>query len=479
MLRLSTVAAPVSTTPQNTKPKRFAIRQPCPPAPHPAHHPCAAPAVSLEASFKTKAVLSSVSKVTVDGPSPAVVARMLAEDKNNTAHTKVLRIGLEVPVAASLADFTQDSVPDGSIYRMAFTSPDALGMGINFAAYAMPDGASMFIMSEQPTVANDVRGSFTWENEKHYGGLSVMPVSGDTVVVEVHVPTGTALPTVVLQSVTHHYKPTMFPHLKGPECFGCSGDCNLNVACTLGDNFGNEIDGVTRLLTAGGGTLCSGSLINNVEADGRQLYLSADHCGGGNADGWILMFNFQSTTCENDEIPARDQTVSGTRLLARRGASDFVLLEVAEVIPAEYNAYMNGFDAAVGDMFDEPLTISHPSGDMKKIGIFGGNAIPSGYFNAGDTHWFVGAWDEGMTEGGSSGSPVFDDKRHIRGQLHGGFASCAFPYTDYYGRTAISWDQGEGDEQNLAPWLDPQGTGERIVDGMSLADARANAASKK
>ena len=34
-------------------------------------------------------------------------------------------------------------------------------------------------------------------------------------------------------------------------------------------------------------------MINNVEQDGRQLFLSADHCGGGNADSWILMFNFQ------------------------------------------------------------------------------------------------------------------------------------------------------------------------------------------
>ena len=50
-----------------------------------------------------------------------------------------------------------------------------------------------------------------------------------------------------------------------------------------------------------------------------------------------------------------------------------------------------------------------------------------------------------------------------------------FPYTDYYGRTSISWDQGEGDDQNLAPFLDPQGTGERVVDGISLNDARANA----
>jgi len=102
-----------------------------------------------------------------------------------------------------------------------------------------------------------------------------------------------------LESVVHHYKPTLFPHLEDPQCFGCSGDCNVNFACTLGDNWRDQGHGVVRLLSSGGGSLCSGSMINNVEQDGRQLFLSADHCGGGNADGWILMFNFNTETCED------------------------------------------------------------------------------------------------------------------------------------------------------------------------------------
>ena len=68
---------------------------------------------------------------------------------------------------------------------------------------------------------------------------------------------------------------------KTPDCFGCSGSCNVNMACPVGEGWREEAAGVTRLLTAGGSSLCSGSMINNVEQDGRQLFLSADHCGGG------------------------------------------------------------------------------------------------------------------------------------------------------------------------------------------------------
>ena len=77
------------------------------------------------------------------------------------------------------------------------------------------------------------------------------------------------------------------------------------------------------------------------------------------------------------EPPSRDQTVQGTRLLARRGASDFVLLEVVEPIPPGYEAYLNGFDAAAGNMFDEPYTISHPSGDVKKVRSISGSSALS------------------------------------------------------------------------------------------------------
>ena len=39
--------------------------------------------------------------------------------------------------------------------------------------------------------------------------------------------------------------------------------------------------------------------------------------------------------------------------------------------------------------------------------------------NSGNSHWRT-VWDSGTTEGGSSGSPLFDSNHRIIGQLHGG-----------------------------------------------------------
>jgi len=78
-----------------------------------------------------------------------------------------------------------------------------------------------------------------------------------------------------------------------------------------------------------------------------------------------------------------------------------------------------------------------------------------------------------LTEGGSSGSPIFDDAHRIRGQLHGGEASCSYLYVDYYGRLSESWGNGKSESDRLRDWLDPSGSGERVTDAMPLSTARA------
>ena len=57
-----------------------------------------------------------------------------------------------------------------------------------------------------------------------------------------------------------------------------------------------------------------------------------------------------------------------------------------------------------------------------------------------------GAWEDGVTEPGSSGSPSFDQNHRIIGQLYGGAAACSGSVNngayDYYGRMDVSWGVG-------------------------------------
>ena len=75
--------------------------------------------------------------------------------------------------------------------------------------------------------------------------------------------------------------------------------------------------------------------------------------------------------------------------------------------------------------------------------------------------------NHGVTEGGSSGSPIFNQEKRIVGQLTGGSSYCtALTSPDFYGKMDKNWDDNPNTAaQKLKEWLDPLDTGELFMDG--------------
>ena len=67
------------------------------------------------------------------------------------------------------------------------------------------------------------------------------------------------------------------------------------------------------------------------------------------------------------------------------------------------------------------------------------------------------------SEGGSSGSPLFDPDGRIIGQLYGGSSECTGlsdnGAADIYGRVDKSWNGAGTSSTRLSDWLDSAGTG--------------------
>jgi hypothetical protein len=164
--------------------------------------------------------------------------------------------------------------------------------------------------------------------------------------------------------------------------------------------------------------------------------------------------------------------LSGGVLRARASASDFCLVEITGglqggTVPAAYTPYFNGWDNS-GNTPTSAVGIHHPSGDIKKIS-FENNPLISTTFGGSpaNSHWGVTSWDEGVTEGGSSGSPLFDQNHRIIGQLHGGASACGAPVlSDEYGKISYSWTPANSDSTNqLKYWLDPTQSNATFVNG--------------
>ena len=83
------------------------------------------------------------------------------------------------------------------------------------------------------------------------------------------------------------------------------------------------------------------------------------------------------------------------------------------------------------------------------------NASVSGSSNM----WKIEEWERNTTtEGGSSGSGLWDENHYLIGQLYGGQANCSNSINDYYGKFSKSW-------AGLSSWLDPQNTGATVLSG--------------
>ena len=157
-------------------------------------------------------------------------------------------------------------------------------------------------------------------------------------------------------------------------------------------------------------------------------------------------------------------TISGATEIARDAGSDFALVEINQAIPEDWDRVFAGWDRS--DITpDFTVGIHHPSGDIMKV--CRDNDQPTQTINGGAQTWEIttagGGWEIGVTEPGSSGSPLFDAEGRIIGQLYGGGAACSGTVDndllDYYGRLGVSWEGGGSPSSRLRDWLDPTGSG--------------------
>ena len=349
------------------------------------------------------------------------------------------------------------------IWLVRIKCPEALTINLAFNQTEIPSGNELYVYNPDKTF---ILGKFTQEH-LYEGQLGTELVPGDEVIIEYYVPASNEKGHVQLNNVTHGYRTAREFHEKA---FGSSGNCNLNVNCPQGGPWQLERNGVVMLVSGNSG-FCSGSLINNTLNNGKPYVLTANHCFS-NPATWVFRFNWQSAGCNNPATEPSFQSLSGGVLRARASASDFCLVEITGglqggTVPAAYTPYFNGWDNS-GNTPTSAVSIHHPSGDIKKIS-FENNPLISTTFGGSpaNSHWGVTSWDEGVTEGGSSGSPLFDQNHRIIGQLHGGASACGAPVlSDEYGKISYSWTPANSDSTNqLKYWLDPTQSNATFVNG--------------
>lgn len=385
---------------------------------------------------------------------------LLAEmDKFKTAkHLKPFQFATGFEVDYSPLNSGEWSVLyDGTqVWQLEIESKTAKSLNLIFYDFHLPLHTRLFLFNPDKS---HISGAFTSFNNKESGKFAVLPVPGDRIIVQYEIPAGKKrTKDFTIKQVNHDYYGILKD--KRRPLGEIAGSCNVDINCEAGEDWNDIKDAVCRMIV-NGKEICTGTLINNTGEDQKPYIISAAHC----YDFWdyaettTYTFNYESPYCaplDGDPV----HTISGAVMRAQFDSLDFALVEMSLVPPPEFMPFYAGWDRR-SSLPSNTVSIHHPQGDIKKISFDDDPPEYSDFNSDYTSNGFIkiARWDNGVTEAGSSGGPLFNPNQQIIGTLTGGVATCSNPVRDYFNRFELAWDYKNENSKQLKIWLDPAGTG--------------------
>lgn len=357
---------------------------------------------------------------------------------------------------------------DHSIWQLNVNAEGATSLSFGFDNVFLPEGAELFVYDAK---GNEVLGPFTSQDNNASKQLWTPMLEVDSATIEVNVPNEFKKQLQFqLKHINQGYRGIKAGDLQK------SGSCNIDVVCSDGDGWRDEIRSVARYTFTKDGSsfLCTGSMVNNTAEDFKPYFLTANHCVSTAAEvsSMVIYWNYETSACGGTPNGSLSQSQSGASLRATWEPADVTLVELNAMPNEDYNVYFAGWDNSAPAP-SASVTIHHPAGDEKRISFDDNPATITNYLsdvvNSNANYLRIGEWERGTTEGGSSGSGLWNLNKHIVGVLSGGNASCQNQdAADWYGRIATQWDGGGTAASQLKAWLDPTNSGVSSLDGSDV-----------
>lgn len=439
-------------------------------------------------SFKYQNTLKS-DLPTVQIPINFSVEDLKTVDRWQVSQGAPLKVGVLLPTDLTIDNAgSWNTLPDGKrVWRLQVQAKDAIALMLSFRDFYIPENGKLFIYSSDKT---HLIGAFTHHTNPPTKEYATEFLAGDKIILEYEAGISeNEHPRIAIDAVGYGYNHLHVSRTIADTGPGTSGSCMVNINCEEGEAWQTEKNGVCQMTLPIGNYIyiCSGALVNNTAEDLKPYILSAFHCidldipvTEKNLNKYTFYFHFEHTGCENNSSIASYRTITGCKKIAGiplDGGSDGLLLLLNQTIPEHYNAYYNGWDRS-NTAAQSGVGIHHPSGDYMKISTFNKVARTSTWYGidnikgAPNAHWNVvfeqTANGHAVTEGGSSGSPLFNQNKQIVGTLSGGSSSCEKPNgANTYGKLYYHWDQypNKDNTSRMDIYLDPNHTGKTQLAG--------------
>lgn len=345
------------------------------------------------------------------------------------------------------------------IWRMGIISPGATAISVVIDQIDIPNDAKFLVYNPTQT---QVLGAFDISSIGKENMLPIRPLMGDSLILEYQEPMDSPIEgTFRIERIAHN---------RSTGTFNASNKCSPNALFTNDLPQQKQAVCLLYIVSDTQSYYASGCLINNTE--GKPYVYTAAHNLKSIDDAPRTVFYF------NYAVTAQDSTIRGTEectmagSIARAWATDLdmALLELTQMPPKDYRIYMAGWTRTRNPQ--APLiSIQHPLGDSKKMSYDYQNPVISNYngYLANQINngwWYIAQWEKGVTEKGSSGSPLFEQNGRIIGALTGGSSTCAKPIGDFYARLDTAWNHHSEFDKQLAHWLSPNQSDLQYMDGI-------------
>jgi lysyl endopeptidase len=448
-------------------------------------------------------------------------AGLAVEDEARDGKGTAYRIAAPNVVNLSAAtDGVWREAGDAREWLLKVDAADAFHLNFGFGRIALPEGASFSILDAAGGVA---LGPYTADTLPPGGALWTPLMQGSRAVLKLSVPrTAKAQVRLELTQISQGYRGFGFTNSAAR-----SGRCNTDVTCMAANDAWNVPRRSVAQLVIGGAFVCTGSLLNNTRRDRALILSTATHCEiyASNVSTVVAYFNYESATCRTpgsiasgNPLPRPSSSLTGATWLSASSSpfsstfpspsgpatdrTDWTLITLNTTANiASFNLHWAGWDRrAAAAQCSMPsntsstvglcASIHHPSGDEKRITFSETPLISANIDTSINAHWFV-QWDltppvlpniappvpnplpVSVTEGGSSGSPLYSPARRVVGVLSGGASLCGASNSDMndqYGKLSVAYTGALlAGSATFASILDPDNLGVEILNGIDSA----------
>ena len=379
-------------------------------------------------------------------PLPAAhrLAALTPEDLAVKTASMATRAGIHrgLGTRVALESGRWDLLADGrAVWRMALQSPGAAGIRLHFRDFRLGAGARLWL-HDGSSAESEIMGPY--EDRGVYGDGEFWSdfVLAETIVIEYQPGArgaAEALPFTIAE--ISHLLPGALPEspaaanriapsLASPLAWAGNGadprqaaaTCNLDISCF--PEWAETARSVAHFVFEEDSSsyVCSGTLLRTTTANNIPYFLTADHCVSTDAVARTVQtfWQYQTTRCDGPPANKRDaQRTLGARYQVSEAVAkgDYSLIRLNSV-PS--GVVFSGWSTNAVNLGTTLVGIHHPTGDYKRFSRGVRTTTGSQLRGANPALYYTVSYNEGLIEGGSSGSGLFTSPGVLVGMLSSG-----------------------------------------------------------